>query len=533
MFKKLLISLLIALLFFAQSILPYFVPSARAQWYNPDFAEFTDKVFDSDNPDEIFGERYTYAQIVWILHSLSAILVPDIILACFSDAENIPGVASSCLVEVLSELTGLDLGYSTGSSNLADTIDVVISKNPVSGIGYVKNTISKLHIIPEVRAQGFGFNNLSPLQTMWQVTRNASYALLIVAFIIMAFMVMFRVKISPQTIITVQSALPRLIIILILITFSYAIAGFVVDLAFVVLGLIAALAGTASTLPPIDLFNLLISTKPITAMFIGTIIAAVAGTIFGVGGVGAFFSGWAILAVVFLFIPAVVMFLITLLFLVMLLRIAWLMIKTFITIILLVIASPILILMGVFPTSGGFGTWLKNLASHVAVFPTIALMFFFAHFIFWSSINTGGGVGELLAGIGILNPYGIDIIGGGGTIVFPGFRLGDPTLFGFITSFGILFLVPNVGKMIQSLISGRPFAYGTAFGEAIAPVSWAGGKAGDFGPVREIRGAYSREMGRRIAEGVQDAASASRFQTVRDIGKRFGDVKERLEPRRP
>jgi len=53
----------------------------------------------------------------------------------------------------------------------------------------------------------------------------------------MAFMIMFRVRISPQTVITVQSALPKIIFTLILITFSYAIAGFLIDLMYVVIGI--------------------------------------------------------------------------------------------------------------------------------------------------------------------------------------------------------------------------------------------------------------------------------------------------------
>ena len=42
---------------------------------------------------------------------------------------------------------------------------------------------------------------------------------------------------SPQTIVTIQSALPKIVVTLILVTFSYAIAGFMVDLVYVVMGL--------------------------------------------------------------------------------------------------------------------------------------------------------------------------------------------------------------------------------------------------------------------------------------------------------
>ena len=44
--------------------------SSQASWYMPGPINFYQKVFDSTNPSEIFGERYTYAQVVWILYSL-------------------------------------------------------------------------------------------------------------------------------------------------------------------------------------------------------------------------------------------------------------------------------------------------------------------------------------------------------------------------------------------------------------------------------------------------------------------------------
>src|SRR5258708_14361646 len=50
-------------------------------------------------------------------------------------------------------------------------------------------------------------------------------------------MIMFRVKISPQVVVSVQSALPKIAIALVLVTFSYAIAGFLIDIMYVFVGL--------------------------------------------------------------------------------------------------------------------------------------------------------------------------------------------------------------------------------------------------------------------------------------------------------
>ena len=69
MFKKLLLS------FFAFMMLTFsFVPLAYAQaepgkWYNQSFQEWITKVDDSPE-SEIFGERYTAAQVQWVIYGL-------------------------------------------------------------------------------------------------------------------------------------------------------------------------------------------------------------------------------------------------------------------------------------------------------------------------------------------------------------------------------------------------------------------------------------------------------------------------------
>ncbi len=58
MLKKLLLSFVAATILFT-SMLPLFARPAKAQtWYNQPYNEWFVKVYDPDNPDEIFGERY-------------------------------------------------------------------------------------------------------------------------------------------------------------------------------------------------------------------------------------------------------------------------------------------------------------------------------------------------------------------------------------------------------------------------------------------------------------------------------------------
>lgn len=96
-----------------------------------------------------------------------------------------------------------------------------------------------------------GFVGLEPIRGMWIATRDVSYFLLILAFVFIGIGVMLRIKIDPRTVMTVQNQIPRVIIAIILITFSYAIAAIMIDLmwtsTYVLINLI-----TKSTNPPVS-----------------------------------------------------------------------------------------------------------------------------------------------------------------------------------------------------------------------------------------------------------------------------------------
>src|SRR3990167_11023854 len=125
--------------------------------------------------------------------------------------------------------------------------DSMVINHPASGVEYIASKLHDMGIVPEAYAQGegFGFATLKPIESLWAASRNAAYALMTVAIVILAFLVMFRAKISPQASVTIQSAIPRVIVGLLLITFSFAIAGFVIDLAYVVIGIISALVAAS------------------------------------------------------------------------------------------------------------------------------------------------------------------------------------------------------------------------------------------------------------------------------------------------
>jgi hypothetical protein len=310
---------------------------------------------------------------------------------------------------------------------------------------------------------------------------------------------MFRIKISPQAVVTIETALPKLIIALLLITFSYAIIGFLIDIMLVLLVL------TASVFRPLleeaggglllDLFHTLFKlTGPsatvtlaiipdfvegaILLTTIGVIIMALLGAGIGAAG-GAISTVWfggvtagagaAVGAVGggLLFALIFVIFLI-----VILVRCLWTLLKAFINVILATIFAPLIILVGALPGSNAINSWFRNLLANIAVMPVMFTMFLIASFFGLVGISQlvvrmeAASLALALTALGSLDF---------GQFFSLLFSLATQDLVFSIFPFvglGILFLAPKTADIIQSFLAGKPFAYGAAIGETItAPPS--------------------------------------------------------------
>ncbi|MEA2056742.1 MAG: hypothetical protein U9O78_03500, partial [Patescibacteria group bacterium] len=112
---------------------------------------------------------------------------------------------------------------------------------PASGVRYVADVFESAKLIPQAQAQGTGFAALNPILETWKTFRNVAYLFFVLIFLVIGFMIMFRHKINGQTVITVQQAIPNIIVSLIFVTFSYAIAGFLIDLMYVLMYLFIGL----------------------------------------------------------------------------------------------------------------------------------------------------------------------------------------------------------------------------------------------------------------------------------------------------
>lgn len=476
MLKKFILSCLVFILL-TFSFVPLVHAEEGGSWYNQGFMDWRAKVFGS--PDsEIFGERYTHAQVQWIIYSLANFILtggdPKVNEALNCIANNV--VDLEACKDLLLSLTSqpAPLASKLDSGKKADWNNPLefFASQPLSGVGYFINKAANLNLIPEVSAQesggGFGFGSFGLILGLWKATRNIAFALVTIAVIIIAFMIMFRVKISPQVVISVQSALPKIVIGLILITFSYAIAGFLVDLMYVVIGLMAALIKGAnlSTHNWTDLFKafvessafwyiakyFLIITIPLFIMLTVLGIAALLGATVTAGATG-----------ILLFIVLLLVIIGLVVFLWNAIKTIIMLIKTYVKIGLLVIISPLFALMGIVSPGFGFGNWLRLMISNLAVFPTVGVLFFLAFYFLaagTSGLTSGG-------------PFNPNVEGlGGSTWNPPLFNVGTgPLGISFLAvfmSFVIITLIPKTVEIIQSIIERKPFAYGTAIGEAVA-----------------------------------------------------------------
>ncbi len=125
---------------------------------------------------------------------------------------------------------------------------------PASGLYWAYDGLQNAGLIPKTyAAEGIGFAALKPFSNIWKLFRDVSYMFVVLVLITIGFMIMFRMKLNPQTVITVENALPKIVISLLLITFSFPIAGFMIDLMYISIGVIAVFFSRLAGIP--ELFN--------------------------------------------------------------------------------------------------------------------------------------------------------------------------------------------------------------------------------------------------------------------------------------
>jgi|GEM_PF-1465041 len=95
---------------------------------------------------------------------------------------------------------------------------------PVSLAAYYKHNLQKIPVIGDTAyAQSYNAWGMELALSLWEKSRNIAYAMMSAIMLVIGILIITRKRINPQTVVTVQTALPRIVISLLLITFSYPI----------------------------------------------------------------------------------------------------------------------------------------------------------------------------------------------------------------------------------------------------------------------------------------------------------------------
>ncbi|MFH0937256.1 MAG: hypothetical protein V1808_03100 [Candidatus Daviesbacteria bacterium] len=291
---------------------------------------------------------------------------------------------------------------------------VALYNPPTSTVQYLADIGRDLGITPAyAQVGGSGAGIIEPVRTLWLVARNIAYLAFILIFIIVGFMIMFRQKINPQTVVTAQAALPGLIIGIALVTFSYLIAALIIDLSFLGMQIVATLIsqaapgnafGNAQELARnaniLQMFGTTVTNIPfgdiasgfwdtifgktetwVIGGFLTGIVGAIIGTIIAPGlgsaigfGIGVLAPGEAT-AIVGVIVPLI---LIIALF-IQLFRLFFNLLGTYIQLLINTIIGPFILLAASLPGRGGTVTnWLKALLANALIFPAVFAAFLFA-----------------------------------------------------------------------------------------------------------------------------------------------------------
>lgn len=357
------------------------------------------------------------------------------------------------------------LNQQSALAGINNYIAMLYVNPPASTAVALRDMGQSLGFLPkQAYAQGVGFSALQPLLEAWKVFRNIAYLLLAIVMIVIGFMVMLQKKIDPKTVVTVQNALPRIIITLLLITFSYAIVGILIDLMYLLMLLFISLlvnaypanlgadtatkyinGGLATTARAMfgggwaaidDLVKMIFYGDSIRWWINAVINVLTFGTSFGVQYV----LVWLIVSIALLF---------------GFVRVFFMLLTSYIHVIIALLVGPLQLLFDALPGGTGFSSWIKNLISNLSVFPVTAGMFL---------------VGTILTEANVDKLWTPPLLGGAGATT-----RGITGLIGL----GVLLTIPSVANSIKEALKAKPpIAAGP--GAIIGPLGAGAGQVGQL-----------------------------------------------------
>lgn len=371
---------------------------------------------------------------------------------------------------------------------------------PASSQTYVADVLDSLNIAQPAYAQGIGFSALNPILSVWKTMRNIAYFFFVIALLVIGFMIMFRQKIGSQAVITAQQAIPTIITALLAVTFSYAIAGLLIDAMYLIMFLIAGLFGKVELMDG-NVFQMgmkLVGNNVAgeSGVAIGRIIEAALGG--AAGAVAGFITN----------IGATLVILIVIVFNTF--KLFFKLIQVYVELIINIAFAPVILMVGAIPGQDPFGMWIKNIVGNLAVFPVILLLLIMYDVISNSIVGTQGGflppyvagysaasVLPILAGLGLLLalPEAVDE-------TRKAFGVQDSGFFANIMQKGLknAWDKRGIGTAVGGMVAGA--GAGVLGGAAVGGVNALRAKPG------ERMATFRRDVGRAVVGGVAGGAIA-------------------------
>lgn len=387
-------------------------------------------------------------------------------------------------------------------ASTGNMIALMYAHPPVSGVEYFAKQFNKINPVKSAYAQAgtIGFTALQPVEALWTQFRNLSYVGFVLVFIVIGFMIMFRAKVSAQTVATLQDSIPRIVIALILVTFSYAIVGLMIDLMFVTLNL--AINALGPVINPQQANSVIFGKSIIGAIttswpdLVGSTSKAVNDVIknvniggkildvltFGaIGGIAGLIVGVAALFIMF--------------------KILFMLLMAYVSIIIYTVFAPFMLLFQALPGNNGAVGWIKQIVANLAVFVAVALMLLFAGI--FGNIEALGGSGTKI-GTGNIGQFPL-ILGGI-----------DVVTVGRLIGFGFLFMIPAVAGMIKEKLKAGSVGFGGPGAAALGAAAGYAGRAASNNPYSTAGKELLSQQGQ-----TQTAAMMGRLSPVFGGKKRY------------
>lgn len=393
-------------------------------------------------------------------------------------------------------------------SQISGGISYLISTPPASTqqyIAYINNNLQRHSLTQPAYAQnatgeggGYGFARLEGFLPLWKAFRNIAYFFFILAFVIYGFMIMFRVKINPQTAANIQLALPKLIVTLILITFSYAIVGLLIDFMWVGYYLIlntldsfGVFGETKGVLGFInDIFRGLASGGGgliITSMFQAVLAAyaGVPGTLGALTGISGNIFTALMLVPSFWGIGIILLIIMLIAVIIALIKLFVKLVTAYVTIFINLVLSPLILLGGILPgKSDAFSSWITSLVANIVVFPVASILLLFSGYFMTQPVaslveDVIGALGidvslslientQRIPNVPLLSPQTelisqIPIVGSA-------IAAGASEWYALI-GLALLLMSPKFVDMVRDAFKVKPFPYGPELGIIGAPMA--------------------------------------------------------------